>query len=141
MEKGVTVEKLLASNVFSFDFDYDEWPGSHSNDKLLRRPYNSSIFELRNNYKEVFPEPEMEDIMDANGILKDPSVTKVVKIKYSLNLLPEIGTHISGTNSDGKAIVENTGYIDNFMMILSRTQELPIFNTTTLNDLIEFKWD
>lgn len=141
MEKGITVEHLLSSNIFSFDFDYDEWPGSHNNDGLYRRPYNKSIFDLRHNYKEVFPEANLDDILDENGMMKDKSITKVVKIKYTLNMLPEIGTYISGKNPDGTRIVENTGFYDNFMMILSLTEELPIFNTQSMNDLIEFKWD
>lgn len=58
MEKGISVVKLLNSNVFSFSFDYDEWPTNHKNDTACMRPYFNNIFELRNNYKTCFPEPE-----------------------------------------------------------------------------------
>ena len=54
--------KLLNSNVFSFSFDYDEWPTNHKNDTACMRPYFHSIFTLRNHYKTCFPEPEFAPI-------------------------------------------------------------------------------
>ena len=33
LEKGISIADLLQSKVFSFPFDYDEWPGKHSNNK------------------------------------------------------------------------------------------------------------
>lgn len=33
IEKGVPCSKLFQSKIFCFEFDYDEWPGSHHNDK------------------------------------------------------------------------------------------------------------
>ena len=47
VEKGIEVETLLNSNVFQFSFDYDEWPGTHTNDGEYIRPYNESIFNIR----------------------------------------------------------------------------------------------
>jgi hypothetical protein len=44
VEKGVSVVSLFNSNVFQYTFDYDEWPGNHSNDEECIRPYNHSIF-------------------------------------------------------------------------------------------------
>ena len=50
MEKGIPVQNLLESNVFYMQFDYDEWPGSHTNRSTEIRPYNGSIFELMHSY-------------------------------------------------------------------------------------------
>jgi hypothetical protein len=42
--------------VFQFHFDYDEWPSQHTDFHSYIRPFNGSIFNLRNSYREVFPE-------------------------------------------------------------------------------------
>lgn len=62
IEKGVEVNELLDSNVFQYEFDYDEWPGIHTNDGEYVRPYNDSIFNIRKHYKTVFPEREFDDL-------------------------------------------------------------------------------
>ena len=53
---GVNVTDLLNSNIFSLTFDYDEWPSTHNDDQPYLRPYNESIFRLRKDYRNVFPE-------------------------------------------------------------------------------------
>jgi hypothetical protein len=94
-EKGIEISQLLESKIFSFDFDYDEWPGTHSNDQKYRRPYNDSIFNVRKNYRQVFPEEEFDELTNEDGSIKDSiDSSKIFKIKYSINLLPQIGTHI-----------------------------------------------
>jgi hypothetical protein len=30
LKKGISMAKLLNSNVFQFSFDFDEWPGTHT---------------------------------------------------------------------------------------------------------------
>lgn len=50
IEKGILVAELLNSQVFSKTFDFDEWPGTHTNKELYLRPYNDSIFNLRDSY-------------------------------------------------------------------------------------------
>lgn len=60
---------LFQSNVFSFKFDYDEWPTTHTDPESYIRPYNSSLFRIRENYKKVFHEDHfkaIEDMMDDN---------------------------------------------------------------------------
>ena len=47
LEKGIRVTELINSNVFSFSFDYDEWPSNHKSDVECIRPYSDSIFKLR----------------------------------------------------------------------------------------------
>ena len=58
MEMGVLVQELFDSKVFTFDFDYDEWPSTHTNDEMYMRPYNHSIYSIRQHYNTVFPEEE-----------------------------------------------------------------------------------
>jgi len=60
----VLIKPLLDSEVFSFNFDFDEWPGSHYNDEEVIRPFNVNIFQIRKHYRTIFPEPEFES-MDA----------------------------------------------------------------------------
>ena len=46
IEKGVSIRPLLTSGVFIEQFDFDEWPGSHSNDECVMMPYSDSVFKL-----------------------------------------------------------------------------------------------
>lgn len=62
LEKGVKVPALLASNLFSFAFDYDEWPSTHTDGMHYVRAFNSSIFDLRYCYRDVFPEKQFAPI-------------------------------------------------------------------------------
>lgn len=88
-EKGIEIRNLLKSNIYNYDFDFDDWPGTHSNEQMYRRPYNGSIFELRHKYKEVFPEDEFDDFTNEDGSVKESiDSSKIFKIKYTLNLLP-----------------------------------------------------
>jgi hypothetical protein len=52
---------LLNSNIYNFEFDFDEWPEVHHNDESFLKPFNDSIFELRYNYRTIFSEPELAD--------------------------------------------------------------------------------
>jgi hypothetical protein len=135
LEKAINVFPLLDSNVFSLKFDYDEWPSSHTNNDTHLRPYNDSIFNIRENYKVVFHEEEFRSIddMSKNGEeeVKIGSIdtSKVYKIKYSVNLLPIIGEHI--IDKDEKNGGEKT-YLNsdvNFMGLLNETEELVIYET------------
>lgn len=58
IEKGISIASLMNSNVFNYEFDFDEWPATHTNSDEDLRPYNDSIFMLRKHYKTVFPEEE-----------------------------------------------------------------------------------
>ena len=147
LEKAISVFPLLDSNVFSLKFDYDEWPSSHTNNDTHFRPYNDSIFNIRENYKVVFHEEEFRSIddMSKNGEeeVKIGSIdtSKVYKIKYSVNLLPIIGEHI--IDKDEKNDNDKT-YLNsdvNFMGLLNETEELEIYETQTIQELIQFKWD
>mgnify|MGYP000011379037 len=88
-EKGIEVTSLLQSEIFSYTFDYDEWPGTHDNEETYLRPYNESIFNIRKHYRTVFPEEEFEDFTNEDGTMKEGiDSSKIFKIKYTINLLP-----------------------------------------------------
>jgi hypothetical protein len=58
LEKGILVKELIGSNVFSYEFDFDEWPTSHFNPDEYLRPFNENFFSIRYHYKTVFPEED-----------------------------------------------------------------------------------
>lgn len=84
MDKGIELTELLDedSKIFTVNFDFDGWPGNHYNDEEGIRPYNGSYFDIRDSYREVFPE---DDFDDEN--MEDKQDVKFYKIKYSVNLL------------------------------------------------------
>lgn len=62
LEKGIECFSLLNSQVFTRKFDFDEWPSSHTNEDTALRPYNGSMFAVRDAYKAVFSEEEFNTI-------------------------------------------------------------------------------
>jgi hypothetical protein len=60
MEKEVKLEDLLNSKVFNYVFDYDSWPSTHTDRGTYMRPYNGSIFDLRNEYQNIFFEDRFQ---------------------------------------------------------------------------------
>ena len=60
LEKGIEVSNLLASQVFTFEIDYSEWPMSHCDDTTMIVPYNGSLFHLRKSYEDLFKLDEKE---------------------------------------------------------------------------------
>ena len=94
LEKGIEVKKLLDSHVFNYEFDLDEWPSTHNNPQEELRPFNQNLFLLRQHYKTVFPEDEFIPLDEQKNDSVKVDNSKVYKIKYSLNLLPSIGTYL-----------------------------------------------
>lgn len=92
VEKGIMIKGLLESDIFSFKFDFDEWPSMHTNQGDFTRPYNGDIFVVRKAYRDVFPENEFSPIDKQNDDDKLNS-SKIYKIKYNINLLTKIGCH------------------------------------------------
>jgi hypothetical protein len=132
MEKGISVAPLLNSNVFNNTFDYDEWPGTHVNKDTYLRPYNDSIFNLRDSYRIVFPEKEFASIDELGEKKVDNS--KVYKIKYSINILASVCKYIRNDQETGAKEVVNPDVY--FMALCTSSEELDIFETTSLSDLI-----
>jgi hypothetical protein len=76
--------------------------------------YNGTLFTLRKDYDDLFGNiPENDDM----------SNDKVFKIKYKLNILASFGNNMDLMDACGS------------------TTELEIFETKTLRDLLDFKWD
>lgn len=61
LEKGIRVSHLFESQIFCYTFDLEEWPSSHMNKDHVMKPYNNSLFDLRQHYQSVFPEFEKID--------------------------------------------------------------------------------
>ena len=80
--KGVDITGLLKGKIFCFNFDYDEWPSTHSSEDYLMRPFNGSLFDLRTSYSHIFSEAEyaMQDHEEYDS-------SKVFKITYTINML------------------------------------------------------
>ena len=60
INKGINVYELLDSDIFTVTYDYDEWPGNHTNYSECLRGFSESFFHLRHHYKTVFPEDEFK---------------------------------------------------------------------------------
>jgi len=116
MEKGIDVIALLASNVFRYHFEMQEWPSVHPNNAETLKPYNGTLFDLRKSYALVFPELQ-DERKDERAAAKENQVVgesepgegdhsgeaeKFYKISYSLNLLP--GYSLLREKSDDKAL-------------------------------------
>ena len=115
--KGVHIEELMASSVFTHTFHFHTWPQVHTNDVQVLRPFNGCFFDLRYSYKTIFPEEQFEPIEN-----QKLDKTKIQKIEYSVNLLCKIGQFI---NKDGK--MENSEI--SLMELLSETEEICMFDT------------
>ena len=57
------------------------------------RPYNNSIYSIRQHYKTVFPEEEFDELSDKPG--EEISSEKIFKIRYYINLLSMVGQHVT----------------------------------------------
>lgn len=81
LEKGISVNKLLESDIFCHVFEVEDYPLIDPDKTYSIKPFNGSIFQLKGTYNEVF-----NDFVDGGS--KEDS--KCYKIKYTLNLLPSI---------------------------------------------------
>lgn len=92
-------------------------------------------------YREVFPEPDFEPLehtgktYGASGDKLD--YRKIYKIKYSVDLLPQIGQHFHVDGNDQYFMNSNI----HLMELCADKDELEIFDTATLSQLIHYKWE
>ena len=135
LEKGITCSNLFQSDIFQYEFDYDEWPSQHTDQRRLLRPYNGSIFDIRKNYKTVFPEEELQAIekdddisedVDRNGRPMSPTsrakkekgpkvdTSKIYKIIYRVNLIPYVGEHVIEVDDKSELRNSETSMADLF---------------------------
>lgn len=54
IDKHVHLSALLGSKIFNYTFDFDTWAGTNTDTTKLIKPYNKSIFDLRNQYSILF---------------------------------------------------------------------------------------
>lgn len=81
LSKGIELAPLLASKVFDYTFDFDDWPSAHHYDEEVTHPYLGSVYELRNKYTAVFPGEEFAEV-DYSSEEYANLVSKVAKLKY-----------------------------------------------------------
>jgi hypothetical protein len=55
------MEPLFKSNIFSYQFDFDEWPATNFDTLKALAPYNKSIFKLRYEYPAIFRKQWLAD--------------------------------------------------------------------------------
>lgn len=134
MEKGIEVTSLLDSAIFNVSFDYDDWPGSHPMEEKNIQPYNGSYFDIRLMYQQVFGEDFPADALNDKTIDK----SKIYKIKYSVNLLGQCGMYVQ-KDEDGEEELVNEEV--NLMSLAEETDEMTIFDTPAICDIIEYRWD
>lgn len=132
MEQGIEITALLNSKIFNVEFDFDDWPGNHPLEDKCIRAYNGSYFDIRLMYDQVFPEEEFSK----NAPITDRS--KVYKIKYSVNLLGQCGRYCI-SNEDGE--IEDINEDVNIMALAEGTEELDIFSSSAMTDIIEYRWE
>ena len=154
MDKGISLHDLLNSSIFDVVFDFDYWPGNHYNNDECIRAFNGSYFDIRQSYDVVFPDirpmEEMDKPQDKQEHHHDHNEEghshsvgqidkqKVYKIKYSVNLLAQIDMHVI-QNKDGSTHFDNEGV--SLMHLCQDTEELEIFDTPSLQQVIQYKWD
>ena len=55
MMRGLPIKKLLMSDIFLHELQCEKWPEVHYNNKSDIQPYNGNVFEIRNEYHNIFP--------------------------------------------------------------------------------------
>jgi len=70
---------------------------------------------------------------------RDSANEKVFKVIYILNLLPMLGEYITVDPTTGQNELVNEG--ESIISLCEATEELSIFNTSTMEELIKFKWE
>lgn len=125
LEKEVKMVDLFNSKVFNHTFDYDEWPATNPDTKKILAPYNKSIFKMRYEYPNVFRKQYKNDEKIIENEEKGIKFNqKVFKIQYQCNLLTSV------FQKDGSGL----------MTAIAESNELEIFKTDLVRDMIEYKW-
>lgn len=162
----VKLAELFRSNVLSYSFEYDGWPLLHTCEHKMLAPYNGSVFNLRHNYESVFPElaraqAEVKTAIDEGTIknltasypgFKNLGSTPVKSIAQSSNaldagtdeIMDQVKQHsqniryrcimlpaVDKGGEDGEITV---------MEALAESNQLDLFNTELIADLLDFKW-
>ena len=109
--------------MFKLAIDSAEWPSAHKVTSYMLKPYDGSVFDLRDNYEKVFPKVSQKD---TKSILGKTASKAMYKIKYEALMV----TSMSEITDDGR-----------LMEALAKSEELELFNTKLAQELIMFKWN
>ena len=141
LDRGTKLLKLLKSNVFVNEIECEGWPATHINDEECLRPYNENMFLIMHDYRVVYPEEDFKPMDENDDSMKDTS--KLVKIKYTINILPSMGYHMSRTKCPytGAIMSEFKNSDINICDLCANSDEIDIFKAASLQDLIAFKFD
>lgn len=139
------MRELFSSNVFCMNLNFDEWPSTHTLDEESYRPFNKTIFQIRKHYRLIFHEDRFEPMInddDPNNSKRNVK-QKLYEIQYQLNLLPMIGFHFENTRDPwtNKRTREYVNDEEKFMALCAQSQEITMFQSKNLQNLIKFKWD
>jgi hypothetical protein len=121
IEKGINVTSLFQSDIFCHQFDCEDWPAIHFDSGKYTVPYNSSVFDIKHKYQEVF------GYLHSSKASKDG---KVYKIKYTMNLLPCV------TYQDGAC-----EGVNDLLDCLIGSEEHCMFETKIVKDFFDFQWN
>jgi len=70
------------------------------------------------------------------------NTTKMHKVKYQVNLLPFLGSYFEKENGrNGKVNNNMTNTNSDLMNQFANSEEMEIYDTTSLNQFLDFKWD
>lgn len=95
MKKGLSILPLLESKILRYEFDYIEWPSTSKYNDHVSKPYNGSLFEIKNNFSNVFKGTKFDDCHHVHGNSEEKSLVGInYKIRYSINLIPSLGEYI-----------------------------------------------
>jgi hypothetical protein len=69
IRKGISVRRILASDIFTMSIEFDEWPGVHGCSDVAMKPYNGNVFLLRSKYGSIFKEKKFRsmDVSELRG--------------------------------------------------------------------------
>lgn len=125
---------LFNSQIFCFQFDYDEWPSTHTDDNSYMRAYNGSIFELRKKYSEIFFEDHFQVKEDEEEVIDS---SKLYKVSYTVNMLPTLGEYVVEEDDGRRVVNEGVSLINECI----ESGQLAIFESENFQHVIKFKWD
>ena len=118
----------MDSEIFVYRFDYDEWPSTHVDDNKYSRPYNGSIFDIRECYRDIFWEQSFEAIDDESTEFDS---SKIYKVSYTLNSLPQLSEYVIRDRASGEQTLKNQG-VSLMQMCIDAEEELEIFDSDHL---------
>jgi hypothetical protein len=139
IDKGLAIRELLNSKIFYQPLELDQWPQNHPYPLEARRSYHDNIFLLEPNYEKLFPEDHFKVSEEEEGNEK----VQFFKIKYHLNLLPSIGFYFSREldPKTNEPIIQRQNEDTNLLELFAKTDEISIFETKSVRQLIQFKWE